>query len=337
MAGAARVPATLGSWSAGWREAVLVEAEACLDRYAATPEQAVLLRAGVTAFRQQAEALPDLVPAIHLPLLVYSAICGTEAPALLLAAATTLLYVGIDLCDDLADGDLPPYWAGYRPAEVQLASATLLAALPQRVLAALAAPAATGAALQATLAQGLLRMSAGQQQDLRLADSPRPDPRAVEASVAAKSGAELALFAALAAQLAEAPPALVEQYVAFGEALGTAGQLGSDCADLFSAPHGKDLANGTRTLPIALYLERLDEAARADALDLLDRARHDDAARTAVRERLTRAGVLRRVALVIEVHCQRARRALAAAAPREPAASRLRTMIDRCSFFSQGG
>lgn len=43
-----------------------------------------------------------------------------------------------------------------------------------------------------------------------------------------------------------------------GRALGTAGQLSSDCYDLFTAEHSRDLASGTRTLTVVLYRERLN-------------------------------------------------------------------------------
>ena len=174
-------------------------------------------------------------PAIHLPLLVHGALSGDDAPAVPLAGATALVFLGADICDDLADGDMPAHWANHRPSAISLAATTLLAALPQRAIARLDAPPTTRDAMQAALAAGLLRMSAGQQDDLAMAGSANPDPQAVETSVAGKSGAEMETFAALAALLAGATPAVVASCAALGRAIGTGGQIASDCHDLFTA------------------------------------------------------------------------------------------------------
>ena len=91
---------------------------------------------------------------------------------------------------------------------------------------------------------------------------------------------------ALAAAFAGAGAAALDQYDAMGRALGTAVQLTSDCRDLFEAPHSKDLAAGTRTLPIALTLDRLAGNERTEFVALLHRARTDTAAGMAVRERI---------------------------------------------------
>jgi heptaprenyl diphosphate synthase len=149
----------------------------------------------------------------------------------------------------------------------------------------------------------------------------------VAAIVAAKSGQEMAICASLAAQLAGASAEQIERCAALGLALGTAGQLASDCHDVFSSPHSKDLAAGTRTLPIVLALNRLEGSARADFLALLERARHDEAAREAVRRHLHAAGVVRPCALTIEVYRQRALRLLDSLGAREPARGRLQALI----------
>ena len=65
---------------------------------------------------------------IPLPVLVYSGLRGHEGPAIPLAAATTLLFLGIDWFDDVAAGD--------RPAEANL----VLCALAQLAIAGLDAP-----------------------------------------------------------------------------------------------------------------------------------------------------------------------------------------------------
>jgi geranylgeranyl pyrophosphate synthase len=318
-------------------EDVVALAEAFAVGHARTPQQRRLLEQALEGLRVQArheQAIP--FPCAHLPLLVYAALRGDDAPALPLAVATSLLYLGLDIFDDLADGDLPPHWDGYRPSDINLAAATLLCALPQLAIAELDAPPASLAAMQHTLAAGLLAMGAGQQQDIAMAGTSNVTAADVEASVAAKSGEEIGLFTRLAAQFAGAPSAVVDPYTRMGRALGTAMQLASDCYDLFQDPHGSDLANGTRTLPIALHLDRQTGAARAAFLNLLEQARQDEAAQEAVRKHLREAGDLRRCAVIIEVYCQRALRALEQAAPQEPAAGGLRAMIGGVSFFPKG-
>lgn len=186
--------------------------------------------------------------------------------------------------------------------------------------------------MQATLAGGLLQMIGGQQGDLSGTDTATVTAAQVVAIVAAKSGQEMAICTSLAAQLAGASAEQLERCTALGLALGTAGQLASDCHDVFSSPHSKDLAAGTRTLPIVLGLNRLQGPARAALLALLERARHEEAARRQARQQLHDAGVLQRCALTIEVHRQRALRLLDELNPREPARGRLQAMLESIAW-----
>jgi geranylgeranyl pyrophosphate synthase len=117
-------------------------------------------------------------------------------------------------------------------------------------------------------------------------------------------------------------------YAEVGRALGTSRQLQSDCYDLLAKRDSKDLASGTRTLPIAWYLHGMSE--------LLDRARTEPAAREEVRSHLIAAGAFRASGIVIELYCERARQALAKADPVEPAAGALRRRIDGASLFGIG-
>ena len=276
-------------------------------------------------------------PLILLPQLVHAAITGDSSPARPLCVATTLLFTGIDILDDLADGDLPPHWDGYAPSQIQLAATTLVSALPQMAISGLSAGPEARAAMHQTLATGLLRMAAGQAADLANAGGACPDPDLVEASVVQKSGEEGAMFASLAAQLAGACDSLVQLYGGFARAFVTAGQLSSDCYDLFTAPQSKDLANGSRTLPIALALRKSGSGPREEMLNLLAAARTDPSARQAVRKRLFAAGAVRMCGFIIEVYCAQARSLLARANPMEPAATELCSLIDYMSLFSKEG
>ncbi|HKH36813.1 MAG TPA: hypothetical protein VKA82_06540, partial [Rubrobacter sp.] len=59
--------------------------------------------------KEWAEAWPEM-SSIQLPLLVHTAVAGDERPALPVAAACTLLYLGADLLDSILDHELPPSW-----------------------------------------------------------------------------------------------------------------------------------------------------------------------------------------------------------------------------------
>lgn len=318
-----------GRGSAAIKEEVLACAEALAVKHAVTAEQARLLLTALQHLRAQAD---DFSFFIHLPLRICTAVRGDDFSATPLAAVTSLIFLGADILDDLADGDLPPCWEGTPASTVHLAAATLLCALPQAAIAGLNVAPELRVTMQRTLAHGLLRMAAGQERDLAFTGSAAVRPGEAEACAIAKSGGELALFAGLAAQFAGAQDEKTALYTRFGEALGTAAQISSDCQDLFQARVSCDFKNGTRTLPVALHLGRLEGSERVGFLSLLDEARRDEAAREEVRRRLRAAGDLRRAAVIVEIYCQQALRALHDAAPLEPGATGLREMIERVSF-----
>lgn len=315
-------------------EEVAARAAAFLALHAVDARQHAVLRAVLDRLRARAAehgAPLAALTCVQVPLLVHAAVQGDARPAVPLAVAATLLLSGLDLLDDLMDGDLADGWCGYRPAELLLAGATLVAALPQLALGELSLPPERLVTMQRTLARAGLRISAGQQRDLRAVGRAHLSPAAAQLIAAGKSGEVLAAVAALAATLADAHPRVVAGYAALGRALGTALQLRSDCYDLFGAPRSRDLAAGARTLPLALYL-RARPGERRAFLSLLTAARTDPAAQNAVRARLIEAGALRLTGAVIARYCARAHAVLDRLRPREPAGSKLHALIDRCSL-----
>jgi len=251
-----------------------------------------------------------------------------------LAVALSLLELGIDLLDNLADQELPPHWQGYSSSVIQLTATQFLCCLPQLALMKLDASATCLLTMQQMLAQGLLRIGAGQLQDLKLQESSNPNIEDIQASVLGKSGERRGMYAALAAQFAGASSETVEAYAEMGRSLGMVLQFTSDCADIFSAAHSRDLANGTRTLPIALHLQQLSDMERVSFLDLLAQAKVDQKAREEVRASLLRAGGLRRCALIIEHFRQRTKQFLEIANPLEPTMSRFKEIISNASVLS---
>jgi geranylgeranyl pyrophosphate synthase len=308
---------------------------ALIERHAVTPEQRALLEAALADLGRTLTSEGGSTPlCVELPLLVHAAITGDDAPAVPVAVAALLLYAAVELLDDLMDGDLAPAWSGYRTGEVMLAGSTLIATLPSLALVDLGIEGGMAATLQRTLARGLLAMSAGQQGDLALTGSDDAPVEKVDAVAQGKSGAFPAMLAAMAARLADAPEEVIEQYGAMGRAIGTARQFRSDCHDLFGPRDSRDLMHGTRGLPIALHLQALAGAERADFLALLDTARRDAGAREAVRQRLLNAGVPLECAFLIDLYCAQARTALTACVPRPPAAARLHALVDEASFLA---
>jgi geranylgeranyl pyrophosphate synthase len=271
----------------------------------------------------------DLELRISLAPLVFSAASGSEAGRHDLAALTLLLWIAFDLLDDVADGDLDAEWNAYAPSEVMVMASALIAGTSHAMVPVLHPSPAVAARLHARIARGLCEMADGQIADIANAGSDDVTAAAVLESIAGKTGAECALFAGLAAVLAEASAERIGHFERFGMEYGIANQLYSDLADLFSLDEGRDVANGTRTLPIVWHLEALSDSARGEFLALLDAARVDEAAAGKVREVLLGSPVLRRSILQIKIHLECARTALGRAGAFGSAPAELETFLDQ--------
>ena len=288
------------------------------------------------AIRVQAGRFPSSSHhiSVRIPLLVHAAIRGDERPALDLAAAMLLLYMGTDLLDDLADGDLATEWRGENLSQIQLIAIGLFATLPQLILTRLDAPRHVIVELQRAVLEASVRMGDGQRLDILSRDSMQSDislDRAWEC-IELKSGAAIGLFGRTSAILAGAPE-LADRYAAMGHALGCAYCVMKDCSNLSRGEGSSDLMNGTRSYPLVLYISGLRKESRGEFLELLRVARDDAAKRTEVLRRVTDAGIFQVAGLVIESCRQRAAAALEEARPLEPAASGLRHVVD---FARQG-
>lgn len=312
---------------------VLDSAEKLALEQAFSVRQRRMINIAFSGLKRNRETFPAF---IHFPLLVYAALRGNIEPAIPLATATTLFFLGVDIFDDVADADLPKLlWDRFHDSEINLMAATFFFSFPQLAISRIELPAERIQQMQETLARGFLNMAAGQLADLSKAGSAQATVDEVEASVMAKSGEEFAMFALLSAHLAQSNTTLMKLCASFGRAYGVAAQLFSDCYDLFKASHSRDLASGTRTLPIAFHLETIKGQARKDFLLLLDRARTDPAAQKMVRNQLLATGQLRKCAFVVETYCQEALHLLSEMEALEPAAGLLRKKIQKVSFFSR--
>ena len=276
--------------------------------------------------------------AVQLPLLVHEAVTGDEKPALPVAAACTLLYLGADLFDSLLDQELPPSWHVRGAAEANLAAATLLAALPQLSIARLREQGTSPAklwALTRLFSDTLLTMSAGQYEDLL---SPNLENVTLEDSrvmVERKSGSAGALLARAGAVLASGDPYTIEAYASFGSCFGIAKQLMNDVWDIWGEGTSRDLLNGKRTLPIVHALSTLRGEQRRRLQKLLAAARESAEHHDEVRALVAATGSVRYTALIVWLYQQQARNYLAAASPQEPSGKELRMLLDQASLLPQ--
>jgi geranylgeranyl pyrophosphate synthase len=296
-----------------------------------------LLQIHLRVGQERAEAWPEM-SSIQLPLLVHAAITGDERPALPVAGACTLLYLGADLFDSILDHELPPSWQARDPSAASLAATTLLGALPQLSIARLqerGTPPERLWTLALLFADYGLTMGAGQYEDLLLPTLENVSVEDSRAMAEQKSGAEYALFAAAGATLATEDRSTIDAYAAFGSCFGIAQQLINDAKDIWGDERGQDLLNGKRTLPVVHALSTLRGERRERLQQLLAAARGSTEHHDGVRELLAEAGSLRYTALIVWLYQQQARSHLASVSPREPAARELYTLLDQASILPQ--
>jgi len=301
------------------------------------PGHRQLLQIHLRVGKERADVWPEM-SSVQLPLLVHAAITGDERPALPVAGACTLLYLGADLFDSILDHELPPSWQARASSEASLAATTLLGALPQLCIARLqerGTPPKRLWTLAHTFADYGLTMGAGQYEDLLLPSLENVSVEDSRAMAEHKSGAEYALFAAAGATLATEDRSTIEAYADFGSCFGIAQQLVNDAKDIWGEERGQDLLNGKRTLPVVHALSTLRGERRERLQQSLAAARGSTEHHDGVRELLAEAGSLRYTALIVWLYQQQARSHLASASPREPAARELYTLLDQASILPQ--
>ena len=177
-------------------------------------------------------------------------------------------------------------------------------------------------------------MAAGQQGDLQSSESLcSTSPRQVIKNVQGKSGAEIAGFCLMAAQLAGVDEYLASEYGSIGNLLGTGGQIMTDCYELYAVSEGRDLNNGTVTLPLAIHLQSLSEDEKGNFLNLLMLAQNDESSRPKVRDLVAQSGALEQTYSFIKKCKIEALDRLERLKPLEPAATELKQTIKRsCTF-----
>ncbi len=307
------------------RERVVATVMAFGERTIREPRHRAMVAAAVEFDRNESPAMltigGDLAP------VVYAAASGIMTERVDLAALTYVLWVAFDVLDDIADGDAAAKWPQFGSAELGVMATSLIAATAHELAATLDDDAGVRARLHLLIARGLREMADGQIADL--ADTGRDDVTLdrVAAAVRGKTGAECALFAGLGATLANVAPERVAAFEAFGTEYGIANQYVTDLLELFGDDVCRDVTNGTRTFPIVAHLARLAGEERAAFLRLLDGARRDPVAASAVRATIGASPALRATVFQILVHLNRARAALRLAQPSDEAAPLLEQFL----------
>jgi geranylgeranyl pyrophosphate synthase len=326
-------PAGTPEWLEQLPEDVFVGALALVRKWSQSEAQEAALMAAIEPLRPKRGRGEGRRLLLALPSLVYAALGGESDRVLPVTIATALLARGVDILDDLADGDRPSDWKDYSSADLTLVATDLCCALAALSLDELDAEPSTILSLKRTLARGFLRASSGQRKDFAATGQADVTAADVIDSAAGKAGAFIAVLTRLPAELAQAGRIVTEACEQFGEFLGTAISIREDCDDLFASEWSRDLQAGTRSYPIAFHLQRQKGASHAEFTHLLDRARRDRVAQLEVRRQLVATGVDLHSNIAIALQCERADRTLTLVKPREPAAGLLRALLDAVPGF----
>ena len=177
---------------------------------------------------------------------------GDSAVASKVAAAVEVFMAGLDILDEIEDGDVSPVANAASPAQaLNVANALLLLAQQQLCqLWLMDVPTDRITEYIATLTSAGLIATTGQHRDLRAEG--RSDVTFDEALAVArdKAGALVAGVCRLGAMIGTTRPDLLALYEAWGQHYGTAAQLANDLHDAADAEHKSDLARQKGTLPL---------------------------------------------------------------------------------------
>ena len=311
---------------------VFQEARGLLSSHSASDRQKILLMRFLVGLEEQSRE--SYLPFVNYPLDIYAAITGKENAAIKIAVASLFLFLAADIIDDVADGDFAKHWGeDVSSSEGILASVVFASSLAPLALDDMGIETKRSCLIKTTLSKCIISMAAGQQGDLQSSKSIHcTSAEQVIKNVQGKSGAEIAGFFLMAAQLAGADEYLASEYHSIGRLVGTAGQIMSDCHELYNVSEGQDLINGTVTLPLALHFQTLMEEKKDDFIYLIKLAQHDESARIKVRNLVTESGSLSQAYSFVKECKAEALERLESLAPLEPAATELRSLIKRtCS------
>lgn len=160
-------------------------------------------------------------------------------------------------------------------------------------------------------------MSEGQYRDLTFKPGEGISLADVEETVRDKSGAQMEMFSRSAAVLGGATEGQAEDFALFGRYLAMAGQIVSDCHDIWGKEESSDLRNGRLTMPVAYALSHSGEAASLHEALMKIQIAPDPDLQERIRQTLVRSGALIYVAMKASSYKYKALYHLERAAGRE--------------------
>lgn len=256
-----------------------------------------------------------------IAMLVAEALGVPGAHAIPVAVALELLHNFTLVHDDIEDGDAtrhhrPTLWALWgEPQAINAGDGMHVLAhlvLLEAVTAGVAADVVVTLARRFALAS--LVVTEGQHLDLAFVGTENVSAGTYLDMIARKSAALIACAAAMGAELATAPPEVVEAMQAFGHALGLGFQVRDDVLGMWGSPEvtGKptsDLARRKKTLPTLYALGRVPEADRRAIAAVLENAAAppDRAALEAAQAAIDRSGARRHCEALVARYSREAR------------------------------
>ncbi len=177
---------------------------------------------------------------------------GDERAAVTVAAATELFMAGLDILDEVEDGDHSPLVDEAGVAQALNVSTALLL-LAQRLLSDLPADGVAPERVPAfarTLAGAGLAATGGQHLDLAAEGQPDVTPDDALDIARRKAGALVSGICRLGAMLGTDDEGLLALYAAWGRHHGTAAQLANDLHDSENVERKSDVARAKGTLPL---------------------------------------------------------------------------------------
>ena len=234
-----------------------------LERLSASDDQRRALLAGLDIGRFGKAAAPDFVMAAHLPLLIVQHFRPGDVLGYAVAVPAILFETGVDLLDDIVDGDLPEEFAGGNPGLALLIATGYLGSAPYAAMADIPVPAAVHRLIVRRITGKWATVAAGEQRRLELIREHETDAEMAFDATTLSSGHRTALYcmlAALALNLSGTAQAALERG---GRALGLARVLSNDLQELLHDKDCRDIRRGC-----AHWIHGVLPAARGEATTL---------------------------------------------------------------------
>ncbi len=171
-------------------------------------------------------------------------------------------------------------------------------------------------ALTACAAQAILATASGEIEEIAALQAPHLSQEDYLRIITGKTAYLIQAACEAGALLAHAPAAALEAARTYGLGLGIAFQLIDDALDYSGSattlgkPHGGDLREGKRTLPLLLFLESLPAAHRHHLTDRIQRRALSEADQAVLLAQVARGGFVQATVATAQHHVEKALAAL---------------------------